>query len=195
MYSPGVEGPSAGECGPGLCAPRCWSPQDAQERVARSELGVRGTRPGRAQPLRWMGHLEGGQWREKGHKFGHSGDTAGWAKPAVEFLAGRRARQTRGSGAPPVPSFPTPGGCGSRERTLPRAAGSGRRLPGAAPTCFAANRQGRLIQSELLKEAAAPPLLASEKASIALSDWTLPVFYRLVVLVWSSAKKWPGTHV
>lgn len=125
LDSPGAEGHWAGECSPGLCAPRCGSPPDAQERVAKGGPGVRSTQPGRSQPARWVAHLEGGQWREKGHKFGHSGDSDSWAKP------GRRVSRWQGARLEPH-AFPlgpvvhARGGCSKGSLTLPSAAGSSR---------------------------------------------------------------------
>lgn len=70
---------------PRAVRPARREPPRRPERVARSERGAR--------HARWMGHPGGGRWRGKGHKFGPSGDTAGWAKPAVELVAGGPAGQ------------------------------------------------------------------------------------------------------
>lgn len=164
--------------------------RDAQERAAKGELAVRSKRPGRAQPARRVGRLEGGQWREKGHRLGHSGDAASWANPGRGVARWPGARLVR---LPCAPLSSTPGGCGhdgpdsAPRRPEQPQPGTVRR---GAPTCFAANRRSGLIQREPLTGAATPPPLARDKASsVALSDWALPVFYRSVVLVWSSAKK------
>lgn len=124
MGPPEPGDPRQGSDAPG-CAPRAAEPPRRPERVARSERGAR--------HARWMGHPEGGRWRGKGHKFGPSGDTAGWAKPAVELVAGGPARQTPAPGVSPVASIPPyPGGCGSSGRTVPHA-------PGAAPAARGAH--------------------------------------------------------
>lgn len=137
---------------------------------------------------RCVGHLERGQWRGQGHKFGHSGDTAGRPKAARGVSRWQGAARLEPLAFPLCPAAPPPhpGGCGTRGRTLPHAAGSSssrsRALSrGARTTCFAANRRRRLIQSELLKGAATPPPLPGDRAEIALSGWALPVFYRSVV--------------
>lgn len=147
MDRPEAEAPSAGECSPGLCVPRCCSPRDALEKGGEERAAARGTRPGRAQSARRRGHPEGGQWREKGRAFGHPGDTVCGAKPAVEFLAGGRARQTRAPGVSPVPSRSTPDPRGSRSRTLPHAA----RSPAAA-------RRGPAGRAQALRSQSPRPL-------------------------------------
>lgn len=181
--SPGAEGPSAAEA-PG-CALRDAGVREMLRKGERGgELGVRRTRPWRNT---WSG--------ERGKGWGTSLVTAGTLQVGhcrdIGFLAG--GGQTDSSPwrfACVLP--PHPSGCGTSDRTLPHAAGSCSRRAlsrGARTTCFAANRGRRLIQSELLKGAATPPPFPRDTASVALSGWALPVFYRSVLLVWSSAKK------
>ena len=177
LAQPGAEGSSAGERSPSLRAPSCGSPLDAQDRAARGEPGVRGTRRGRAQPARWVGYLEGGRWRGLDTILDTPGTPQVGQSRAVGFLGGSGPERLEPQALPaPKSSLPTPRGCCTRGWTLPHAARgtSNPALSGeACTTCFAANRRRRFIQSDPLLGAAPPPPLRSDKASIALSDWAL----------------------
>lgn len=166
----GVVGDSAA---PQVCAPRCGSRREAQQRETRGETGVSGSRPGRTQPARWARYLERGQWRGMDTIL----DTVGTPQVGQSRAGGQGTGKTRAPGAscPHVLPHP-PRGCGTRGRNLPHAAlgSSSRALSGGArTTCFAANRCGRLIQNQLLQGVATPPPLCSDKRLIAPSDLAL----------------------
>lgn len=155
-------------------------PARCSGKVARGRQGARRTRAA------WDTWSEG-SGEGRGTSLATPGTLQVGQRRPVGFLAGK-GHQTRAPGVSPVPHRPTapPRRCGTRDRTLPHAAGSSSSRSrvlsrGARTTCSAANRRRRLIQSELLKGAATPPPLPGDRAEIALSGWALPVFYRSVV--------------
>lgn len=140
------------ESSPALCAPRCWGPGDALGRVARSEPGPAAPPEGTPGGRTVAG--EGAQvWTLR--------------RPCPWDKAGCSCSLAAGPDRPEPPAFPRcppPNPASdprdSHGRTLPHAARSpaaSRRGPEGRATRIAANGRGRLIQSERLKGAAAPP--------------------------------------
>lgn len=152
-------------------------PARCSGKVARGRQGARRTRAA------WDTWSEG-SGEGRGTSLASPGTLQVGQRRPVGFLAGKGQPDSSPWRFPCAPP-PHPGGCGTRGRTLPHAAGSSSRSRalsrGARTTCSAANRRRRLIQSELLKGAATPPPLPGDRAEIALSGWALPVFYRSVV--------------
>lgn len=115
----GVVGDSAA---PQVCAPRCGSRREAQQRETRGETGVSGSRPGRTQPARWARYLERGQWRGMDTILDTVGTPQVGQSRAVWLLcrAGDRKDSRPGRFLPPRPPAPSPRVRHPRPESAPR---------------------------------------------------------------------------
>jgi hypothetical protein len=151
---PGDWGPTAEEGSPRLCAPGARTFEMLRKRwpgaswvSAARALGAHSQRAG------W--DTRGRQWQGKGHKSGHSEDTSkSGHKVSLRQGPDRLGSQTCRLCLPSPPTASAARVAGFCP-TLGRSSSNPLAVLPARTTCFATNRRGRLIQSELLKGVAA----------------------------------------